>query len=48
MICYRYNPSKRPSAAEALGMPYFYEEPGPADNRTMAAFVATCCPDQAA
>ena len=38
----RYDPSKRPSAAEALHMPYFSEEPPPADARTMAAFMRAC------
>lgn len=41
----RYNPNKRPSAAEVLSMPYFCEEPRCADDRTMADFMLMCCPE---
>jgi L-alanine-DL-glutamate epimerase-like enolase superfamily enzyme len=36
----RYNPAERPSAEEALRDPFFFEEPLPASDRDMRAFLA--------
>lgn len=38
MAC-RYDPSSRPRAVDALAMPYFFDEPAMADDRTMAEFM---------
>lgn len=35
----RYDPGSRPGALDALSAPYFFEEPEPADDRTMSEFM---------